>query len=176
MVELFLCSIRLHDIKTFSGVEIQLQTLLISTLDADEWSASRSDRFTVGGRAPGVHWIGGWVDTGVSLDATPLPRIEFRFLGCPARSPVTILTELSGPWVVYHILYKWWVYCSGPLGWVSNRNSFSRNCRINWSFPNNKEDLNFLWSSIYFGEPTNCCIIFYQISLYFTPIFSFMQV
>jgi hypothetical protein len=27
-----------------------------------EWSASRPGRFTPGERAPGTHWIGGWVD------------------------------------------------------------------------------------------------------------------
>jgi hypothetical protein len=34
---------------------------LTSALDGGEWSASRSGRFTPRERAPGTHWIGGWV-------------------------------------------------------------------------------------------------------------------
>jgi hypothetical protein len=34
---------------------------LTSALDGGEWSASRPGRFTPGERAPGTHWIGGWV-------------------------------------------------------------------------------------------------------------------
>jgi hypothetical protein len=43
------------------GVEIQLHTYLNLAVDGDEWSASRPDRFTPKERAPGIHWIGGWV-------------------------------------------------------------------------------------------------------------------
>jgi hypothetical protein len=34
---------------------------LTSGLDGGEWSASRLGRFTPRERAPGTHWIGGWV-------------------------------------------------------------------------------------------------------------------
>jgi len=34
---------------------------LTSTLDGGEWSASRPRHFTPRERAPGTHWIGGWV-------------------------------------------------------------------------------------------------------------------
>jgi hypothetical protein len=34
---------------------------LTSALDGGEWSASRPYRFTPGERAPGTHWIGGWL-------------------------------------------------------------------------------------------------------------------
>jgi hypothetical protein len=57
--------------------------ILTSTLSGSEWSVSRPDRFTLGERAPGTHWTGGWVDPRVSLDAMeyrenllPLPGIE----------------------------------------------------------------------------------------------------
>jgi hypothetical protein len=33
-----------------------------SALDGSERSALRSDQFSPGERAPGTHWIGGWVD------------------------------------------------------------------------------------------------------------------
>jgi hypothetical protein len=32
-----------------------------SAIDGGEWSASRPGRFTHRERAPGTHWIGGWV-------------------------------------------------------------------------------------------------------------------
>jgi hypothetical protein len=42
---------------------------LTSTLDGDEWSASRTGRFTPRERVPGTHWIGGWVGPRAVLDA-----------------------------------------------------------------------------------------------------------
>jgi hypothetical protein len=41
---------------------------LTSALAGGEWSASRPGRFTPGERAPGTHWIGGWVDPSAGLD------------------------------------------------------------------------------------------------------------
>jgi hypothetical protein len=54
---------------------------LTSELDGGEWSASRPDRFTPRERAPGTHWIGGWVGPRAVLDAVvkrkiPSPRRE----------------------------------------------------------------------------------------------------
>jgi hypothetical protein len=57
-----------------------------------EWSASRPGRFTPGERAPGTHWIGGWVNPIAGLDDVEkrkfltLPGLELRPLGHPARS------------------------------------------------------------------------------------------
>jgi len=45
--------------KAYCGAEVQLQALLTSALDGDEWSVSRTGRFTTWERAPGTHWIGG---------------------------------------------------------------------------------------------------------------------
>jgi hypothetical protein len=50
-----------------------------------EWSASRPCRFTPGERAPGTHWIGGWVGPRAGLDDVE-GRLELRPLGRPARS------------------------------------------------------------------------------------------
>jgi hypothetical protein len=41
---------------------------LTSVLAGGDWSASRSGRFTSEERAPGSHWIGGWVDPRAGLD------------------------------------------------------------------------------------------------------------
>jgi hypothetical protein len=54
---------------------------LTSALDGGEWSASRTGRFTSTERAPGTHWIGGWVGSRAVLDAVmkgkiPNPRRE----------------------------------------------------------------------------------------------------
>jgi hypothetical protein len=54
---------------------------LTSPLDRSEWSASRPGRFTSRERAPGTHWIGGWVGPTGVLDAVvkrkiPSPRRE----------------------------------------------------------------------------------------------------
>jgi hypothetical protein len=49
-------------------------------------------RFTPGERAPGTHWIGGWVGPRAGLDDVEkrkfltLPGLELRLLGRPARS------------------------------------------------------------------------------------------
>jgi hypothetical protein len=42
---------------------------LTSALDGGEWSTSRPGRFTPRERAPGTHWIGGWVGPRAVLDA-----------------------------------------------------------------------------------------------------------
>jgi hypothetical protein len=52
-----------------------------SALDGGEWSASRPGRFTPRERAPGTHWIGGWVGSRAVVDAVmkrkiPSPRRE----------------------------------------------------------------------------------------------------
>jgi hypothetical protein len=41
---------------------------LTSTLAGGEWSGSRPGHFTPDERAPGTHWIGGWVDARAGLD------------------------------------------------------------------------------------------------------------
>jgi hypothetical protein len=48
---------------------------LISALDTGEWSASRPGRFTPRERAPGPHYIGGWVGPSVVLDTVVKRRI-----------------------------------------------------------------------------------------------------
>jgi hypothetical protein len=42
--------------------------ILISALDGGEWSASHPGSFTRRERAPGTHWIGGWVGPKAGLD------------------------------------------------------------------------------------------------------------
>jgi hypothetical protein len=52
----------------------------LTSAPGGEWSASRPVRFTARERAPGTHWIGGWVGPRAVLDAVmrkvPSPRRE----------------------------------------------------------------------------------------------------
>jgi hypothetical protein len=70
--------------KAYGGVDVQIHIFLTLALVGGEWSASRPGRFTPGERAPGTHWIGGWVDPRDGLD-----NVERRkFLTLPGLSAV----------------------------------------------------------------------------------------
>jgi hypothetical protein len=47
--------------KAYGGVDVEIYIFLTSTLAGGEWSAFRLDCVTPRERAPGTHWIGGWV-------------------------------------------------------------------------------------------------------------------
>jgi hypothetical protein len=51
---------------------------LTSALIVDEWSTSRSGRFTPRERAPVTHWIGGWVGPRANLDVV----VKRKFPDC----------------------------------------------------------------------------------------------
>jgi len=56
----FLRSPKHRAMKTYGGVEVQLQSFLASARDGTEWSATRPGRFTTGERAPRRLWsLGG---------------------------------------------------------------------------------------------------------------------
>jgi hypothetical protein len=48
---------------------------LTSALNGGEWSASRPGHFTSRERAPGTHWLGGWVGPRAVLDAVVKRKI-----------------------------------------------------------------------------------------------------
>jgi hypothetical protein len=60
-------------------------------LAGGEWSNSRLGSFTPGERAPGTHWIGGWVGPRAGLDDLEkrqfltLPGLELQPFGHAAR-------------------------------------------------------------------------------------------
>jgi hypothetical protein len=58
---------------------------LTSALDRGKWSASHPGRFTPRGNSPRYHWIGGWVNPRVGLDAVEKRKIVHS--GCPAYRP-----------------------------------------------------------------------------------------
>jgi hypothetical protein len=77
--------------KTYGGMDVQIHILLTSALAGGEWSASHHGCFTLGERAPGTHWIGGWMDPRASLDDAEkrkfftLPGLELQPLDRPAH-------------------------------------------------------------------------------------------
>jgi hypothetical protein len=46
--------------KTYVGVDVQIQVFLTWALVRGEWPASRLDNFTPG-KSPPTHWLGDWV-------------------------------------------------------------------------------------------------------------------
>jgi hypothetical protein len=91
--------------KAYRGVNIYIHIFLASALVGVEWSASRPCRFTPEERAPGTHWIGGWVGPRAGLDNVEkrkfltLPSLELRPLGRPACSQS--LYRLRSPGYTY---------------------------------------------------------------------------
>jgi hypothetical protein len=77
--------------KAYGGVDVEFHVFLISELVKGEWSDSRPGRFTLGERAHGTHWIGGWVCARAGLDYVQkrtfltLPVLELRPL-CHSQS------------------------------------------------------------------------------------------
>jgi hypothetical protein len=54
--------------KAYGGVDVYTNVFFISVLVGGEWSASRPGLFTPWERAPGTHWIEGWVGPRAGLD------------------------------------------------------------------------------------------------------------
>jgi hypothetical protein len=82
--------------KTYGGVEVQLHTFLTSELDVGEWSGSRPGSYIQRKESPLLAGKeAGWVTQKVLTQWREIspPRRELK-LGRPARSLVTILTEL----------------------------------------------------------------------------------
>jgi hypothetical protein len=85
--------------KAYGEVEVYFHAFLTSALDGDEWSASRPWRFTLRETALSPHWIGGWVDPRVGLDAVvkcsqPLPGLEPSIIQPVAQCYITELSRL----------------------------------------------------------------------------------
>jgi hypothetical protein len=96
-INLSLCLIKRHAMKTNEGMEILLQAFLTVALEGVEQSASHSNRFTLG-----THMTGGWIDPqtrfglcGEERFILPLPGIEPRFLGRPSCILIIVPNELS---------------------------------------------------------------------------------
>jgi len=90
-----LCLIK-HLARDAGGMEVSLHAFLTSALDGGECSASLLGPYTPRVRAPGTHWVGGWMSPRAGLDAMgrrqiPISCPESNF-GSPARGLATILS------------------------------------------------------------------------------------
>jgi hypothetical protein len=82
---------------------------LTSALVGGEWSASRPSCFTPGERAPGTHWMVGWVDPRVGLHYVrkflTLPGlvqpIDSRYTDCAIPAPFFVVIQNQILWCVY---------------------------------------------------------------------------
>jgi hypothetical protein len=68
-------------------VEVWLHAFLTSARDGGDWPASRLGRFTPRERAPGTHWIGGWVGPRTVLDAVVKRKIPSSRRESNRRTP-----------------------------------------------------------------------------------------
>jgi hypothetical protein len=70
-VKLSVCLTKHCSMKAYEGLDVQIQILLTSALVGGEWSASHPCPFTLGVRAHGTHWIGGWVGDSAVIASSP---------------------------------------------------------------------------------------------------------
>jgi hypothetical protein len=66
--------------RRIGGAWVLIHAFLASALDGGEFSASRSGKFTPRERAPGTHWIGGWVGPRAVVDAHTNQLSDARFV------------------------------------------------------------------------------------------------
>jgi hypothetical protein len=81
---------------------------LTSAIDGGEWSASRPGRFTLRGRAPGTHWIGGWVGPRAVLDAVVKRKIPSPRRKSNPRAP--IIQPVAKRYTDWAITYRY-IFC-----------------------------------------------------------------
>jgi hypothetical protein len=74
--------------KAYWGVEVKLHSFFDLGTRWGEWSASRPGRFTPRERAPGTHWIGGWVGPTAVLDAVVKRKIPSPLRESNPRTPI----------------------------------------------------------------------------------------
>jgi hypothetical protein len=102
-----------------------MYVFLTLALAGGEWSASRPGCFTPRERAPGIHWLGGWVDPRAGLDDVEkrklliLPGLELRLLGCPVHSQSLYRLCYTGSHIEVCMCIKL-KYCSCLLGFYVN--------------------------------------------------------
>jgi hypothetical protein len=73
-----------HAMKAYWGSEYIAPLIL----DGGEWSASHPGRFILKERAPGTHWIGGWVDPRAILDTVVKRKISSLCQESNPRTPI----------------------------------------------------------------------------------------
>jgi hypothetical protein len=91
---------------------------LTSALDGGEWSASRPGRFTPRERAPGTHWIGGWVGPRAVLDTLVWRNTSSSCWESNPRTPmVQPITQCYTDWAIIALI---------RIKVVDNKNAYLR--------------------------------------------------
>jgi hypothetical protein len=83
---------------------------LTLALEGGEWSASHASRFTPRERAPGTHWIGGWVGPRAVLDAVVKRKI-------PSPSPRELNPRTR---IVQPVVQRYTDWAVTALTWYSS--------------------------------------------------------
>jgi hypothetical protein len=98
-INLSLCLTKHHATKVYWGSRCIAPLILNLGARWGEWSASRPGCFIPGKTTPDTHCTGGWVGPRAGLDDVTKRKILNPYResnpGCPARSLVTVSTELS---------------------------------------------------------------------------------
>jgi hypothetical protein len=141
--------------KTYWGSGDIAPLILTLALDGGEWLASRPGCFNSRERAPGTHWIGGWMGPRAVLAAVvkrkiPSPRRESD-PSTPIVQPVVQrytdwaitahahygVLEINSPWVRSKLLLKVYTYCvcvwEGGYFWLIRGSSVSRVTTTGWT-------------------------------------------
>jgi hypothetical protein len=146
--------------KAYGGVDVYSHIFLTLALAEGEWPSSHPGHFTSGERAPGIHWIGGWVDPRAGLDDVKkrkfsnLTGLKLRPLGNPARSQsIYRLRYPSSPFEFFHPKFG---FQPSPLpSWPEGR--MVKNCAERY------ENLTFFFPNLSF--------ILYRVLLHFLASF-----
>jgi hypothetical protein len=96
--------IKHYAMKGYGGVDVQIHIFLTSALVGVSGQLHSRPLYP-GERAPGNHWIGGWVDPRADLDYVEkrkfltLPGLELQPLGRPANSQSLYRLCILAPWI-----------------------------------------------------------------------------
>jgi hypothetical protein len=83
---------------------------LTSALDGGEWSVSRPGRFTHRKRAPGTHWIGGWLGPRASLETVMKRKIPSSRRESNRRTPIVQLVDQPyTDWAITALGVREWI-------------------------------------------------------------------
>jgi len=81
--------VKIHDVKTYGGVEVQRHSLAALSLDAGEWPISHLGLCVLWETPPRHTWIGYWAHPTQSLTQSPV---------CPAICLATVTVHFQEMW------------------------------------------------------------------------------
>jgi hypothetical protein len=101
---------------------------LTSTLDGGEWSASHPSHFTPRERAPGIHWIGGWVGPRAVLDMVVKRKIPSApWESNPRTQIIQPIAQHYTNWAIT-VLHLWGINRK-KVSCIFSRTVYSTHCK-----------------------------------------------